>query len=97
MAAAVSTTPTAKLFNWSSAQPRADCVEKPQRRSRTKPRQNASGSRTASRTASTSTVKRSVLAHQGPAVASNNRSPSQLNASSAVTAVDSAMSAASAK
>jgi hypothetical protein len=63
-----------------------DCVENPQRRSQTQPRQAESGSRIKADTASTSTVSSKVRAHQGPPVAAQSQSPGGPKAISASTA-----------
>ena len=74
-----------------------DCVEKPQRRSQTQPRQAESGSRTSAETTSTSTVSSNVRAHQGPPVASQSQWPGEPKAISKSTASCNAQSANSAR
>ena len=65
IATEVRTTPTPKPLSRSKSQPRAVWVENPKRRSRTSPRQNASGSRTSVETPTTSAGKASARPHQG--------------------------------
>ena len=73
-----------------------DCVENPQRRSQTQPRQAESGSRTNADTTSTSTVSSKARAHHGPPVASQSQRPGGPNAITTSTASCNAQSANSA-